>query len=419
MNLLYIDPGTGSMLFTIIIGLVSTLIFVFKDKFLKLKFLISGGKAEKVDSRKLPLVIFADHKRYWNLYEPICDELERREIESFYWTASPDDPALEKDYKFVKCEFIGEGNKAFARLNMMKAKICFSTTPGLDVYQWKRSKECDYYVHIHHATEEGTGYRMFGMDFFDAILCAGQTQVDYLRKLEAVRNIPEKEAKVVGCTYMDSLLERYEARKKEAFASEENKGYTVLLAPSWGPDSILNKFGEGILDALIGTGFNIIVRPHPQSLTADKEMMDALVKKYPDKDGFVWDFSRDNFETLYKSDIMITDFSGIIFDFCYVFDRPLIYADTKMDTAPYDAAWLKEEVWRLAILPELGKRLDENDFPNMRQVIESVSDSEEYRNGRNKYKAYSWHCIGHAAVNIVDYLENKLKTLDEDNNEQK
>ena len=185
---------------------------------------------KKVEARKLPLVIFADHKRYWNLYEPICDELERREIESFYWTASPDDPALEKDYKFVKCEFIGEGNKAFARLNMMKAKICFSTTPGLDVYQWKRSKECDYYVHIHHATEEGTGYRMFGMDFFDAILCSGQTQVDYLRKLEAVRNIPEKEAKVVGCTYMDSLLERYEARKKEAFASEENKDYTALSA---------------------------------------------------------------------------------------------------------------------------------------------------------------------------------------------
>ena len=51
-----------------------------------------------------------------------------------------------KEYKHVKCEFIGEGNKAFARLNMMKATICFSTTPGLEVYQWKRSKECDYYI---------------------------------------------------------------------------------------------------------------------------------------------------------------------------------------------------------------------------------------------------------------------------------
>ena len=41
---LYIDPGTGSMLFTIIIGLISTLIFAFRGKFLKLKFLLSGGK---------------------------------------------------------------------------------------------------------------------------------------------------------------------------------------------------------------------------------------------------------------------------------------------------------------------------------------------------------------------------------------
>lgn len=410
-SLLYIDPGTGSMLFTIIIGLISTLIFAFKDKFLKLKFFFSGGKAEKVDNKKLPLVIFADHKRYWNLYEPICDELERREIESYYWTASPDDPALEKEYKHVKCEFIGEGNKAFARLNMMKATICFSTTPGLEVYQWKRSKECDYYIHIHHATEEGTGYRMFGVDFFDAILCAGQTQVDYLRKIEAVRKIPNKEAAIVGCTYMDSLYERYHKRKDNEGQEEKNKEFTVLLAPSWGADSILNKFGGDIIDALIETGFDIIIRPHPQSMTADKEMMEGLMAKYPDTDKLTWDFSRDNFETLYKSDIMITDFSGIIFDYCYAFDRPLIYADTQMDTAPYDAAWLDEEVWRIAILPELGQRLDKNDFPNMRQVIESVSDNEIYRNGREKYRAYSWHCIGSSAVHVVDYLEKKIDEL--------
>lgn len=182
--LLYIDPGTGSMLFTIVIGLISTLIFAFKDKILKLKFLFSGGKVEKASKNKLPYVIFTDSKRYWNLFKPICDEFEKRQLECYYYTASPDDPALEVPYSHVKCQFIGEGNKAYAKMNMLNASICLSTTPGLDVLQWKRSKETDYYVHVFHGVDEGTGYRMFGMDLFDAVLLTGAFQERYIRILE-------------------------------------------------------------------------------------------------------------------------------------------------------------------------------------------------------------------------------------------
>ena len=37
MQFLYIDPGTGSMLFSIVLGLVTTLIFVLNSLFLKIK----------------------------------------------------------------------------------------------------------------------------------------------------------------------------------------------------------------------------------------------------------------------------------------------------------------------------------------------------------------------------------------------
>ena len=75
----YIDPGTGSMLFTLLIGLLSTGYFFLKKYFIKLKFLLSGGGAKgAAESEELPYVIFSDSKRYWNLFKPICDEFERR-----------------------------------------------------------------------------------------------------------------------------------------------------------------------------------------------------------------------------------------------------------------------------------------------------------------------------------------------------
>ena len=71
MRLLYIDPGTGSMLFTILIGLIGAAIYSLRMLFVKLRFVISGGKKVEVNKNKIPFVIFSDNKRYWNVFEPI------------------------------------------------------------------------------------------------------------------------------------------------------------------------------------------------------------------------------------------------------------------------------------------------------------------------------------------------------------
>ena len=192
---LYIDPGTGSMLFSLFIGIAAAASFGLRALFLKIKFIFSAKQSLKADNNNssypppydtqnsTPYVIFSDHKRYWNVFKPICDEFERRQIPLVYYTASPDDPALSAGYQFVRAEFIGEGNKPYAKLNMLRADILLATTPGLDVYQWKRSKGVKYYVHIPHTVDDLAGYRMFGLDFYDAVLVSGENQKSLIKKI--------------------------------------------------------------------------------------------------------------------------------------------------------------------------------------------------------------------------------------------
>lgn len=92
--LLYIDPGTGSMLFAILIGVLGSGAYLLRKAFAKAKFLASGGRNKSQDQDRLPFVIFSDSKRYWTLFKPICDEFEQRGLPLEYLTASPDDPAL-------------------------------------------------------------------------------------------------------------------------------------------------------------------------------------------------------------------------------------------------------------------------------------------------------------------------------------
>ena len=119
----YIDPGTGSMLFTILIGIIGAAIYAFRNLLVKAKFRLSGGKGKQADTNNTPYAIFTDTKRYWTIFKPLCDEMEKRGENLLYLTASPDDPLLKVPYEHVKAEFIGEGNRAFARMNFLRAAV--------------------------------------------------------------------------------------------------------------------------------------------------------------------------------------------------------------------------------------------------------------------------------------------------------
>ena len=141
--------------------------------------------------------------------------LHRRGLDVAYLTASPDDPALQNPYAHVHAEFLGEGNKAFAKLNFLRANVLLSTTPGLDVYQWKRSPSVDCYVHILHAANEVAGYRMFGIDYYDTVFVSGDYQIRDLRALEALRGLPAKEVVKIGIPYMDEMKRPHRAAQDD------------------------------------------------------------------------------------------------------------------------------------------------------------------------------------------------------------
>lgn len=409
--ILYIDPGTGSMLFTIIISVIGFSFYILRVLWVKLKFAASRGKVGKTDKNKIPILIFAETKRYWKVFEPICRELDKRGVKIVYWTTAKDDPALEDHgFKNITTEFIGEGNMAYAKLNMVSATILVASTPGLDVYQWKRSKFVDYYIHVQHAANDIAGYRMFGVDFFDALLLSGQYQTDQTRELERKRDLPAKDVELVGIPYMDEMRKRIEKEPREP-----HDGTCVLLAPSWGPNSIFNKFGTKVLDELIATGYRIIVRPHPQSFISDPGMIESIMEKYPESDKLHWDRSSDNFASLNNADILISDFSGIIFDFTLAFDKPLLYANVNFSPDCYDYYWLDEKPWTLTVLPRLGLELNDDNLHDIKNLIDTCLTEERFKKGRETAREETWVYMGEGTVRTVDFIMRKYKELTDDN----
>ena len=421
---LYIDPGTGSMLFAILIGIIGALNYLLKGWFVKIRFILSGGQKVKVNADRIPFVIFSDNKRYWNVFEPVCREFDRRGVDVVYMTASPDDPALKNPYEHIKGEFIGENNRAFAKLNFLKASIVISTTPGLDVYQWKRSKEVQCYVHMLHAANEVAWYRMFGIDYYDVLMLSGEYQVRDVKYLEKIRGLPEKELVKIGIPYMDEMAARLAAdrstddltdhKDKEAAGCER----TVLLAPSWGESAIFPKYGGKIIEVLKETGYHIIIRPHPQSFIVEKELMEKLMKEYPESAQIEWNRDNDNYDALKRADILISDFSGVIFDFSLVYDKPVIYADTEFDNSPYDVWWLEDPYWTFTALPRIGQKLTADNLAALKEMIDACLTDPKYVEGRREAREETWEHPGEGAVRAVDWLLAKYERLQPEEEER-
>lgn len=399
--LLYIDPGTGSMLFSILIGAAATLFFVAKAAWIKLKILLSGKKdcSGIVDASYKTYVIYNEGNQYWNVFKPVADEFEKRKIPLMYYTSSKTDPIFDQKYEFVTSEYIGEGNTAFAKLNMLSAGFVLMTTPGLQVYQLKRSKNVKHYSHVLHMPNDATTYRLFGLDYFDSVLLTGDYQKDDIRTLEKNRGINSKDLVTVGCSYLDVLSE-----KINSIPAEENHVFTVLVSPSWGEVGVLKRFGERLLDPLAATGWKIIVRPHPQSKKSEADMLKRLEERYKDYANVEWDYNRDNIYSMKKADIMISDFSGIVFDYTFLCNKPVMYVNTDMDLRPYDAYDLNKQLWQFSVLEKMGIKLEEKDFANIKEVIQNASDSPELAKQRKIAKETAWMNIGKAGEKIADYM---------------
>ncbi|MBR5016845.1 MAG: CDP-glycerol--glycerophosphate glycerophosphotransferase, partial [Spirochaetia bacterium] len=75
--MLYIDPGTGSMLFSVLISLFALGYFAFRGVLIKLRLLFAGKKGA-AKGKRIPSAVYNEGRQYWNTFKPVVEEFEQR-----------------------------------------------------------------------------------------------------------------------------------------------------------------------------------------------------------------------------------------------------------------------------------------------------------------------------------------------------
>ncbi|MCL2704788.1 MAG: CDP-glycerol glycerophosphotransferase family protein [Spirochaetaceae bacterium] len=402
----YIDPGTGSMLLYAIIGISAALLYAFKGYFYELRSKITG-KGYNLDSdlSEYDFVFYSESKVYWNVFSPVLENLDKLGKKSIYLTSSNDDLGLSYKSDNITSKYIGEGIKAATYLNNIKADIVTMTTPQLDILTLKKSKKVNHYSYIFHAPTDVGIYGKYAFDNFDSMLCVGKHQITHIREFEEKRKTNQKKLFETGCTYYDVLL------KKEQ-RTEKNQKPVILVAPTWNKNSLLARFGFDILKPLLTEKYKVILRPHPQMYISQKKLIEEIKKESTKYLDLVWDEKPSGEDSMNESDILISDLSGIIFDYAFVYKKPVISIDSTVIDIGLELEDMKiDELWELNIRDKLGKLVKEEEITKLLIYVEELLSSFGKENIESiiKESIYNFGNTGDVAAKQLIELKENLK----------
>ena len=94
--------------------------------------------------------------------------------------------------------------------------------------------------------------------------------------------------------------------------------------------------------------------------------MEKLTEELKPFTNIEWDRNPDGFKSLSRAHLMISDVSGVIFDFAFIFLRPVISVGAGPIKDGFEAWEIPHEAWEMQALDKLGKRImpgDEKDIP--------------------------------------------------------
>ena len=141
-------------------------------------------------------------------------------------------------------------------------------------------------------------------------------------------------------------------------------------------------------------------------------MLESLMTRYQGAGNLEWDYEADNLLSLSRADIMISDFSGIIFDYLFLFDKPVIYINQDIDFRPYDTFFLdRDNLWHFNTLRKTGVELTKNNFASVGGIIVEALKSAELREARQAAKEAGWLYQGEAGKRIADFMMEAVREL--------
>lgn len=333
------------------------------------------------------IVFYSEKSGYYKYYQNIIEYILENSNELIHYvTSDPQDIIFSIKNERLSTYYISN-KRIISFMLKMDSNVVVMTTPDLDKYFIKKSlvrKDIEYIYFPHGVSSPNSSLRTGALDNFDTCFVEGPRAEAEIRAIEKLHGTKEKNLIKWGSCVLENMIKAYDDSEKE-----EREEKVVLIAPSWQDDNIVDTCAIELIESLLETGYKVVLRPHPQFMRYGKERMDEIDAYFKEEERFTLQRDFSSNETVYSADLLVTDWSGIAFEYAFATLKPVLFINTPMKVM--NPEWEQIEVVPLdvAIRSEVGMNIDPDKVSQAGEVakklIESTSDyKEKNRNLRNR-----------------------------------
>ena len=374
------------------------------------------SKRERADNKRffaqkeMQLMFYSESNGFYKYFSGIIDYLcAHSDITIHYVTSDPNDSIFEDTREQIQAYYISSDRYLVPLFMKLEADMCVMTMPDLEKYHIKRSRvRSDVeYVFACHGLGSISLYRKGALDWFDTVLCPNQDQEAEIRAYEKLYGTPEKLLVEAGYPLIDQLIAGYESKEHPAHEIPQ-----IMIAPSWQKDNIIDLCAEELLDVLSESGYRIILRPHPQQVRHEPERFVIMKERYQANDNIEiqTDFSKT--APVMESDLLITDWSDIAWEYAFSTKRPVLYIDTPMKVMNLEYEKIGIEPINKTLRSEIGEVLPLDRIADANDVIRRMLGSREvYRQRIKKVIDEHLYNVGHSSEICGRYILRSLKQV--------
>ena len=333
-------------------------------------------KFNQLDLDERSIVFYSEDISSFVHFEQIIHELtEKMGRQICYVTSAKDDPILTNQNEKIKAFYIGLGATRTKFFMELKAGVLVMTMPNLETYFIKRSKfHPVHYVYVFHSmVSTHTIYRKGAFDHYDSIFCVGPHHVKEISAMESVYDLNHKNLIQYGYGLLDSLQAKKSTKRQEIHTKDGRK--KILIAPSWGKQNLLETVGMDLVKILLDAGYHVTVRPHPMTMKKSSKIIKKIREKFEGSADFILETNTSSFDQLFSSYAIISDWSGIGFEYAFVCERPVIYVDVPRKNNNSDYNKIPYESLESSIRNLIGKVISPNELESIPKIIESTYEN--------------------------------------------
>ncbi len=358
-----------------------------------------------IDQRLQRQIVFYSGNRFYSQhFEQIIKLiLNESDLHIDFITSDLLDPVI--NFKSDRISFFFCNYLLAPIIKQVKSKVLVMTMTDLGSYHIKRALDPNVnHMYIFHAPASTTMmYRKGAFDNYDTIFCPGPQHKAEIRKTEEFYNLPPKQLIEAGY----SLLEKRYIDYQTHSSSQSGEYNTILIAPSWHDNNLVEVCGDILIQTLLDSGYQVVYRPHPQSLISKhrKKKIEAIIQPFLKNENFIFEVNPLDDWSFYSANVLISDWSSISLEYAWGTERPVIFVDTPRKI--YNPEYMKIGIPPLEVrLRELiGIVVEPTELKSLPQKVEHlINNKDRYRNNlinsRNKY-VYNF---GHSSEVIADYI---------------